>query len=392
LISFDLPLNPDLLEQRIGRLDRIGQQHTIEIHIPYLLNTTQEKLVRWYHEGINLFEHSCSIGFTLYEPFEEELLSILDAVDTEENALEDLIARTKASAKKMNQALQEGRDPLLELNSCNASKAEALIAEIEAEENRWDLLKEYMHQVFQEYGIDHEDHSEYTEIVHPTDHMKISHFPGLKEEGVTLTYSRAKALVREDIEFLSFEHPMVRDCMELILDSELGNTTLATLSIKSIKPGTLFLESFFTINCAAPKSLQLDRFVPLTPIRILMDASGKNLSKVLSYTQLNQLCSPVKPHLGYPIIQQIHDDLDYILKQSNILAEGQLKEFSAQALAEMQKSTGYELQRLEALKKINPSIRDEEIDYYKNQLRDMEQFIGNATLKLQALRVVINKI
>ncbi len=26
LILFDLPLNPDLLEQRIGRLDRIGQQ------------------------------------------------------------------------------------------------------------------------------------------------------------------------------------------------------------------------------------------------------------------------------------------------------------------------------------------------------------------------------
>ena len=34
LILFDLPLNPDLLEQRIGRLDRIGQKHTIQIHIP----------------------------------------------------------------------------------------------------------------------------------------------------------------------------------------------------------------------------------------------------------------------------------------------------------------------------------------------------------------------
>jgi ATP-dependent helicase HepA len=36
LVMFDLPFNPDLLEQRIGRLDRIGQAHDIQIHVPYL--------------------------------------------------------------------------------------------------------------------------------------------------------------------------------------------------------------------------------------------------------------------------------------------------------------------------------------------------------------------
>ncbi len=38
LVLFDLPINPDLLEQRIGRLDRIGQTSTIQIHVPYLKN------------------------------------------------------------------------------------------------------------------------------------------------------------------------------------------------------------------------------------------------------------------------------------------------------------------------------------------------------------------
>ena len=36
LILFDLPLNPDLLEQRIGRLDRIGQLENIQLHVPFL--------------------------------------------------------------------------------------------------------------------------------------------------------------------------------------------------------------------------------------------------------------------------------------------------------------------------------------------------------------------
>ena len=41
LVLFDLPANPDLLEQRIGRLDRIGQTEAIRIHIPYLQGTSQ---------------------------------------------------------------------------------------------------------------------------------------------------------------------------------------------------------------------------------------------------------------------------------------------------------------------------------------------------------------
>ena len=35
LMLFDLPLEPDLLEQRIGRLDRIGQTRVIQLHVPY---------------------------------------------------------------------------------------------------------------------------------------------------------------------------------------------------------------------------------------------------------------------------------------------------------------------------------------------------------------------
>ncbi|MDN5516513.1 MAG: RNA polymerase-associated protein RapA, partial [Pseudomonas sp.] len=34
LVLFDLPAHPDLLEQRIGRLDRIGQKHRIQLHVP----------------------------------------------------------------------------------------------------------------------------------------------------------------------------------------------------------------------------------------------------------------------------------------------------------------------------------------------------------------------
>ena len=48
LVLFDLPLNPDLLEQRIGRLDRIGQTEIINIHVPYLEQSAQAVLFNWF--------------------------------------------------------------------------------------------------------------------------------------------------------------------------------------------------------------------------------------------------------------------------------------------------------------------------------------------------------
>ncbi|KTD30994.1 RNA polymerase-associated protein HepA [Legionella moravica] len=392
LVLFDLPLNPDLLEQRIGRLDRIGQKNTIEIHVPYLLNTAQEVLFRWFHEGINLLKQSSSVGFSIYEQFQDQLMPILQAnnIHSDPEPLNRLIDETKKYTEQINKMVHEGRDRLLELNSCNPVVAQEIIAEIEAEESSIEL-ENYMAKVFHEFGIDHEYHSELAEILRPTDHMKTTHFPGLKEDGVTVTYSRSKALIREDMEFLSWEHPMVHESMEMILNSEIGNATLTTISVKSIAPGTLFLETFYTINCAAPKHLQLDRFLPFIPIRILMDLSGKNLSKILDFNQLNAMCEPVKRHLGYPIIKQVTGDIEIILKNCNRIAEQHMLDVIEQAKIRMIQSISDEVSRLESLQKINPTIRNEEIEYFKQQIVECEHYINSAALNLQALRVVINK-
>ncbi|MDX5298744.1 MAG: RNA polymerase-associated protein RapA, partial [Gammaproteobacteria bacterium] len=116
LVLFDLPRNPDLLEQRIGRLDRIGQTDTIEIHVPYLEDSPQAVLQRWFHDGLNAFEQSCAVGMAVDEAVGEALDQQLASPD---NGLEALIERTRTLAEQARQALQTGRDPLLELNSCD---------------------------------------------------------------------------------------------------------------------------------------------------------------------------------------------------------------------------------------------------------------------------------
>ena len=58
LINFDLPWNPSKVEQRIGRIDRIGQQQE-EIHIAnlFLKDSVDERVYAVLRERCGLFEH-----------------------------------------------------------------------------------------------------------------------------------------------------------------------------------------------------------------------------------------------------------------------------------------------------------------------------------------------
>lgn len=59
LVNYDLPWNPMEVEQRIGRLDRIGQQ-SAKIHIINLwtIGTIEERILKRLYERIGIFEHS----------------------------------------------------------------------------------------------------------------------------------------------------------------------------------------------------------------------------------------------------------------------------------------------------------------------------------------------
>ncbi|MGE3313382.1 MAG: RNA polymerase-associated protein RapA, partial [Limisphaerales bacterium] len=76
LVLFDLPLDPELLEQRIGRLDRIGQTAHVEIHIPFVQNSAQEVVFRWFHEGLDAFARHLNGGRALLDEFRSEVVDM----------------------------------------------------------------------------------------------------------------------------------------------------------------------------------------------------------------------------------------------------------------------------------------------------------------------------
>lgn len=385
LILFDLPMNPDLLEQRIGRLDRIGQGSDVEIHVPYIENTAQQTLFEWYDSGLNLFRESCSAGYMIFEAFEDRLLQqLLKRTDAFEALLNDSAAFTATT----RQELREGRDKLLERNSCKPDVAKKLIEDIVAGASNDDLMQ-YLEALCETFGVEQEYHSEHALILRPSEHMLTGHFPGLREDGTTITFNREKALAREDMEFLTWEHPMVLEAMDMVHSTELGNAALGTITLKGVAPGTMLLEVIYTVNCVAPKDLQLERFLPLTPIRLLVDARGKDLAELVPHERLNQLIEKVKKATALAIIKQVGTEVEAKMSLASTLAETRLQSILGEAEQNMRESLGAELDRLSALRTVNPSIRQEEIDHLSYRIEECAIHIQHANLNLQALRLII---
>lgn len=386
LVLFDLPTNPDLLEQRIGRLDRIGQTATVNIHVPYYEDTAQQKLMEWYHRGLNAFEKTCAIGQAAYVKFADALLPSL--VSNDEQAFVQLLSETQEFSAELVAQLQQGRDRLLELNSCKPAQAEALV-DVLTENDASSVLPIYMEQVFDSFGIDFEKHSEKSLVLHPSDHMRIEQFPGLPEDGLTVTYDRQQALSREDMQFLTWEHPLVRGAQDLISLSEFGNTAFCTLKLPPLKPGTLLLEALFVLHCPAPAELQLFRYMPQSLLRVLLDDKGKDLSAVLGITQLSKLLQKVPRNNAQDLVRHARPTLTSMVQKAEEITAAKQTELVAEAQAKVSEQLNSELARMKALKEVNPNVRQEEIDYLQQRLAASQHFLGQAKIRLDALRVVM---
>lgn len=385
LVLFDLPLNPDLLEQRIGRLDRIGQEHDVEIHVPYLEHSAQHTLLDWFDQGLNLFRDSCSAGYMIYQHFATALHQQLHQRDDTFTQLLDDTAEFTAQTRA---ELREGRDRLLERNSCNHGIAAELVAQIEAQEQA-ETLQEYLEALCEAFGVEVEYHSEQALILRPGEHMLTGHFPYVGEEGTTVTFARDKALAREDMEFATWEHPMISEAMDMVHSTELGNAAIGTLKLKGIAAGTMLLECVYTVNCVAPRELQVERFLPLSPLRLLVDARGKDLAALVPHDRLNALIEKVKKPTALAIIKQVHKEVESKMTLATGLAQQQLADILASAEATMRESLGSELMRLQALREVNRSIRQSELDHLQYRIEECALHIQHANLQLQALRLII---
>ncbi|MBD2814722.1 RNA polymerase-associated protein RapA [Xenorhabdus sp. Flor] len=387
LVMFDLPFNPDLLEQRIGRLDRIGQSRNIKISVPYLESTAQSVLLCWYHKGLDAFEHTCPTGRSIYDKYYETLLNFL-AKPNEQAGFQEFITECREHHEKLKQQLEQGRDRLLEMNSNGGEQGQKLAEVIAAQDNNTDLVN-FALNLFDIIGINQEDRNDNIIVLNPSDHMLVPDFPGLPQDGCSVTFDREKALSREDTQFLSWEHPIIRNGLDLILSGDTGSCAVSILKNKALPVGTLLVELIYVVEAQAPKYLQLTRFLPPTPLRLLMDLKGTNLASQVEFEGFNRQLNAINRHNASKLVNAVQKEVHAILQQSEPLVEQQARELIEKAKKEADEVLSAELSRLEALKAVNPNIRNDELEAIESEHKHLLLNLDQASWRLDAIRLVV---
>ena len=381
LVLFDLPQDPELLEQRIGRLDRIGQTSTIHVHVPYLKGTAEEVLARWYDDGLNAFEKNLHGATEIAQGLRASLEPLLESF--EEKSLAAFLKESQALRAKVVKKLEKGHDRLLELNSCKPEQADSVIETIRAQDAD-DEFEEFFIRLADHFGLEIEE-MENRSYVFKRGDLITDAFPALPEEGLTVTFDRQRAITRENVSFLTIDHPIVRGALDLLLGGEQGNSSFAAW--RGSGSEGLILETHFVIECVAPAKLHADRFLAPAPIRIVVDHASKDLRQDVAYLHAKlDKSNPTRLLEKAPVRKKLFPAM---LNASRKIAEEELKKIIAEATTSMKAQIEAEISRLEDLRQINDHVRPEEIEALRTQIAELEEAIGGARLRLDALMLVL---
>lgn len=389
LVLFDLPLNPGLLEQRIGRLDRIGQTQTIQIHVPFIVGSSEEAVIEWYHRGLDAIETPLHGGNDYQEKFKDRLLALALAYGegrekVGREALDEFIAETIEFRKVLSEKMKKGRDRLLELNSFNPEVAARVIERIRAVDAD-SFLKNFLADLLDHFGVRIKEHEEGDVFLDPS-HAYIEGFPSIPPDGMLATFDRKRAIVREDIRFVSPDHSLVQDAIDLLIDSKSGTTAFGF--IKSDKPN-LLLETIFVLETVADSRWHVDQFLAPTPVRILTDVRGNDLTSQRSANALAEDFEDgtIQRFLERPGFNTAM--LKTLLSAATIRAEDLIRALKTAAREKATAALTADLQRLIDLQKINDHVRPREIELAREQLERTCTAIDQARLRLDAIRLVV---
>ena len=283
--------------------------------------------------------------------------------------------------------LQDGRDRLLEYNSCRPIVAQEIVTALEDYDDNT-TLPMFMKRFMASTNIDFDEQSNGTVIIKPTDQMQVQGLT-LDEEGMTATFYRDQAQIREDAQYLTLEHPFTESVMEVINTQGFGSTNVAVLKSAALPQGSVLLEVWFKVGVVAPKALNLPSSLPQQLIRVLLSEKGQDLSQKIA----PEILKPYLHHLDGNSCRQVvkarRDVIEERYKQALELARNALPKFKEQAKDVYGNKWQYEIDRLTYLKQFNPSIREDEIARLQKLQKEGLGLLDGLSVTPEAIQVMV---
>ncbi|MFP6872894.1 MAG: SNF2-related protein [Verrucomicrobiales bacterium] len=380
LVLYDLPDTPALLEQRIGRLDRIGQRETVCIHVPFEANSAHGALARWYHEGMNAFAAPLEGGTRLMEKFD----SGMQQTKPDDHAGWDaIIADTRKAKEQLDVELEAGRDRLLEMSSFNAKAAKKVTAALAGidEDN---TLEELMIDLFGTLGVGVEELGDYCYYVKPDTVFAADAFPGMREIGMSVTFDRATALINEPMGFVTWDHPIVSTSLDLFVNDEKGSTAFGQIPGTAAQAG-LIVECVFLLEPICPPGLGADRFLAPMPLKAVVDHAGNDLTSTFDSAGVKD---GARKWLRSKL-EILGKMVPPMVANAEKIAEKSAGKLRRKATKEMESVITDQLDRLDRLMALGHPVRDGELEAAQKEREALREHLTNARLRLDSIRLVV---
>ena len=389
IVLFELPQSPDLLEQRIGRVDRIGQTQTIQIHVPVASNSVDDVLFQWYHQGLNAFERICKSGTAVKAELQDTLSAVLDqAPDVDSADLAALIEKTRETTIRLDAEVEAGRDRLLELNSNRPEQVQEHLDEL-ARLDRNYSLQDFMDAVFDRFGVDVTEQRDHW-IIHPSDHMQVEHFPHLPAGGMTLTFDRNTALTREDFTFLTWDHPMVTASMDLILDEGFGQADCQVIKAEELPKTLTFVEASYVLQCTAEPKLNIERYLPARVQTFAVGIDGNDYTELVATLELDSRKQRYDRNALRKVVVKNREAIEALIDKSAAMAEDALPAMVEEAKAALKQEYADARDRLVSLARVNPSVKEEEIEALDARKNAAIESLSGTHARPVSVRVMFN--
>ena len=220
VVLYDVPWRPATIEQRIGRVDRVGQQHNVEVYVPYFRSGYEAAILKVMQKSIGVLDRTVGGIDHALEYVAARLAELVySGAGVEE--WQALYTDTETLVSEATRRIEEAADPILDVASFSRERAEAIL----------NLVPAQLENDMEEFVRGYAEHSK-LDVYSKGDNL-VGVDGGPSSSGTDnndtyfATFSRAHALDHEELEFLSFGHPLVETALEWARESGEVSATLA---------------------------------------------------------------------------------------------------------------------------------------------------------------------
>ena len=246
VVNYDLPWNPMKVEQRIGRVDRIGQEQPVSVFNFHVNGTIESRILDVLEHRIKLFEDSVGGLDAILGETESDIRRALRETDASRDAALDELAKSlEERVDSARQAAEQLGDFILDTKSFSSGIAQTLHQQDPVVSQRdWEELLQHMLASVNTWVGDSDVAGERLVHFHPPfteDHRELI---GTLERR-RVCFDPRVAVDSEDVEYLGFGHPivdaLVRGVIDESVDGIAAGRAVSSRILPQIRPGWQFV-------------------------------------------------------------------------------------------------------------------------------------------------------